>query len=57
MKDDVSKGIFAVATAIVGVAIIAVLVAKNSQTTSVIQSISSAFTSALQTAVSPITGN
>jgi len=49
------EGIFAVATAIVGVAIVAVLVSRNSQTPSVISAASDGFIQALKTAVSPIT--
>lgn len=43
-------------TAIVGVAIVAVIVGQNSQTGSVIQSFGQAFSSILQVAVSPVTG-
>ena len=51
---DIGKGIFGILTAIVGVAIIAVIVSRNSNTTGVISSASDAFTSALRVAVSPI---
>lgn len=46
-----------IATAIVGVAILAVLVSKNANTAGVIKSAGSAFSSALATAVSPVTGS
>lgn len=46
-----------VLTAIIGVAIIATLVSKNANTTSVIQAGGSAFSSALGTALSPVTGS
>jgi hypothetical protein len=46
----------ALGTAIVTVAIVAVIVSKNSQTSSVIQAGGSAFSNALSTAVSPVTG-
>lgn len=46
-----------VATAIIGVAVLAVVVSKNSNTTSVITSTSSAFSGALSTALSPVTGS
>ncbi len=49
--------IVAILTAIVGVAIIAVIVSKNSNTAAVITSGAGAFATALSTAVSPITGN
>jgi hypothetical protein len=45
-----------VALAIIGVAIVAVLVSKNANTTGVIGAIGKAFSGALGTAVSPITG-
>ena len=45
-----------IATAIIGVAIIAVLVSKQSQTSDVIKSATSGFGYALGVAVSPITG-
>lgn len=57
MEKNVATGIFAIAASIVGVAIISVLVSKSSQTSSVIDSISNAFSTALRTAVSPITSN
>lgn len=44
------------ATAIIGVAIFAVIVSKKSNTVAVVQSFASAFNSILQTALSPITG-
>jgi hypothetical protein len=46
-----------VALAIIGVAILAVIVSKNANTTAVIQSGSSGFSSALSTALSPVTGS
>ena len=48
--------IVGVATAIVGVAVLAVLVSKNADTANVIGAGGQAFTSALQAAVSPVTG-
>ena len=45
-----------IATAIVGVAIIAVLVSRNAQTSNVIASAGNAFSQALGVAVSPVTG-
>jgi hypothetical protein len=45
-----------VATAIIGIAILAVLVSKNAQTPQVITSAGSAFTNAIKAAVSPVSG-
>jgi hypothetical protein len=49
--------IVAVLTAIIGVAIVAVIVSKRSNTSTVISSAAQAFSDALSTAVSPITGH
>jgi len=49
--------IVAILTAVIGVAIVAVLVGQNSQTGSVISSFGDAFSKILQVAVSPVTGN
>jgi hypothetical protein len=48
--------ITAILTAIIGVAILAVILSKNSNTVGVIASASQGFSAALGTAVSPITG-
>lgn len=56
MRDDVVGGIVTITTAIIGVAIIAVLVGSNSQTASVLGAAGNAFSKALGTAVSPVTG-
>ena len=56
MGDQLITSIVTVLTAIIGVAIIAVLVSKQANTSGVIQAGGSAFNSALATAVSPITG-
>ncbi len=45
-----------IATAIIGVAILAVLVSRNSQTPQVLQAAGSAFSGALRTALSPVSG-
>jgi hypothetical protein len=50
------SGIVTILTAIIGVAILAVLVSRQSNTTGVIKAASSGFAEALQAAVSPITG-
>lgn len=53
--DEFIKPVVAVATAIVGVAIVAVLVSKKSNTAEVVTAFGSAFSGALREAVSPIT--
>lgn len=53
------KGVTAIVgilTAVVGVSILAVLVSKNSQTSSVITSAGNAFSSILKSAVGPVSG-
>jgi hypothetical protein len=50
------EGLVTIATAITGVAIIAVLVSKNANTAAVIQSGASGFSNALDVAISPVTG-
>ena len=57
MGDKIITEVFAVATAIVGVAVIAVLVGQKSQTSSVIGAAGKAFAQDLQAAVSPVTGS
>jgi hypothetical protein len=56
MTDQLIGGLVTVATAIIGVAIIAVLVSGNAQTSSVITSAGNAFGSALKAAEAPVTG-
>ncbi len=56
MGDHIIASGVAVATAIVGLAIIAVLVSRQANTSGVIQSAGSAFATDLAAAVSPITG-
>jgi len=51
------SAIVQIATAIVGVAILAVLVSRQSNTSGVIKSAGDAFSGALTAAVSPIAGN
>lgn len=50
------EGVVAIATAITGVALLAVLVSKNSNTANVIQAGASGFSNALDVGVSPVTG-
>ena len=56
MSDQLIGGVVTVATAIIGVAIIAVLVGSNAKTSSVIQSAGQAFSGALGAAEAPVTG-
>lgn len=51
------SAIVQIATAIIGVAILAVLVSKNANTEGVIKAGAGGFTQALQAAISPISGN
>lgn len=55
--DRFGDQIVAVLTAIVGVAILSVILSRNSNTAGVISSAARGFSEALSTAVSPITGN
>lgn len=50
------EAIVTIATAIVGLGVVAVLVSKNAQTPQVIQSAGSAFSNAMAVAESPVTG-
>lgn len=51
-----TEAVVTIATAIVGVALLAVLVSQKSNTTGVVQAFGSAFTNALGVAESPVTG-
>lgn len=57
MSDKLIESIVTVLTAIVGVAIIAVLVSQNAQTGTVISSAGNAFANDLSAAVAPVTGS
>lgn len=57
MGDQLITSITAILTAIVGVAIIAVLVSRNANTSGVISAGGSAFAQDLGVAISPITGS
>ena len=50
------KEIVTIATAIVGLAIVAVLVSRNANTANIVGVSGQSFTQALQTAISPVTG-
>ena len=54
---DTGKMIAGILTAIIGVAIVAVLVSANSQTSNVLTAFGGAFGNILDVAVSPVTGN
>lgn len=54
---QITETIVTIATAIVGVALLALLISKNSRTPQVIQAAGSAFGNALGVAVSPVTGS
>lgn len=54
--DQLWTSLVSIATAITGVAIVAVLVSRNSQTPEVISSAGNAFSRALGVAVSPVSG-
>jgi hypothetical protein len=52
-----TEALVTIAVAIVGVAIVAVLVSRNANTAAVIQAGASGFGNALDVAISPVTGN
>jgi predicted PhzF superfamily epimerase YddE/YHI9 len=52
-----TEAVVTIATAIVGVALLAILVSQKSNTTGVVQAFGSAFTNALGVAESPVTGS
>lgn len=54
--DQLVTAVVTVATAIIGVAILAVIVSRQSNTAGVIQAAGSAFSNSLAVAVSPVTG-
>lgn len=55
--DNLLNGVVSIATAIVGVALLAVLVSKNANTANVIGASGSAFSSALTAAEGPVLGS
>lgn len=54
--NDMWSSVVTIATAIVGIAILAVIVSNNSNTAGVLQSATSGFATDIQAAVSPVTG-
>lgn len=57
MTDQIITAVVTVVTAIIGVAILSVLVSRNSQTATVIRSATTGFSDALSTALSPLSNN
>lgn len=57
MGNNLVNALVTILLAIIGVAIVAVLVSKNAETTQVLGAGSKAFSGALGTALSPVTGN
>ncbi len=55
-SNELFTSLVSIGTAIVGVAIISVLVSRNAQTPQVINAAGNAFSNALGVAVSPVTG-
>lgn len=56
MSDSLITSLVTIATALTGVAIVAVLVSNNAQTGNVIKAATAGFASDLSAAVSPVTG-
>lgn len=54
--DQIWQGVVTIAVAIIGVAILAVLVSKNANTSNVVQAGGNAFATMLNAATSPVTG-
>jgi len=54
--NSITEAVVTIATAIIGLAIIAVLVSRNAQTPAVIQASASGFNNALAVAEAPVTG-
>jgi hypothetical protein len=54
--DKIGGGILAIVSAVVGLAIVAVIVSRNAQTPTVISSAGSALANVIGAAVSPVTG-
>ena len=55
--DKIGEGVITIFTAIIGVAILSILVSPKANTTNVIQSIASGFGNSWAVAQSPVTGN
>lgn len=57
MNNGAVESVVAIFSAIVGVAIVAILISKKSNTAGVLQAFGSAFGNSLAVAVSPVTGS
>lgn len=57
MTDNLINSLVTIATAIIGVAILAVLVSRNANTAGVLGAAGKAFSGALSTALSPVAGS
>lgn len=55
--DNITSSIVTILTAIIGVAILSVIVSKNSNTVGVLSAGSQAFSGVLSTAISPVTNS
>jgi PRD1 phage membrane DNA delivery len=56
MSDHLINGVFSIGAAIVGLAVLAVLVSRNANTQGIIGTTGSAFSGALAAAEAPVTG-
>lgn len=56
MSDELIRSLTSIAVAIVGLGVLAVIVSKNANSTSVIQAAASGFNNAIAVAQSPVTG-
>lgn len=56
LSSNVIGGVVTVATAVVGIAILATLVSKNAQTPAVVKSFGDAFSGSIRAATGPVTG-
>lgn len=57
MNNPVLESFFSIFLAIVGIAFVAILISKKSNTAGVLQAFGSAFSNSLGTAISPVTGS
>jgi len=55
--NTLTEAVVTIATAIIGVAILATLVSRNANTTGVLQAMGSAFSNAVAVATAPVTGS
>jgi len=57
MSEHLLNGVFSIAAAIVGLAVLAILVSRNANTSGVLGAAGTAFSGALSAAEAPVTGN